>query len=138
MVKTLNEEGFTAPEGGKWVLSQLQKVLDRVRLNEVAIENRAIILDLTKKGMSEKEIADELNARSIISIKRSLWDEAQVKKLVARHEQLKEIEMINETVLTLLPILHTFRAKEKSAIDMIQEFENFGVKINQNTEEALS
>jgi hypothetical protein len=35
MVKTLNEEGFTAPEGGKWVLSQLQKVLDRVRLNEV-------------------------------------------------------------------------------------------------------
>ena len=43
MVKSLNEEGFTAPEGGKWVLSQLQKVLDRVKINEVVMQIKPIV-----------------------------------------------------------------------------------------------
>ena len=38
MVDRLNELGFTAPEGGKWVLSQFQKVLDRVKANELAMK----------------------------------------------------------------------------------------------------
>ncbi|HET9843438.1 MAG TPA: hypothetical protein VFP93_02120, partial [Gammaproteobacteria bacterium] len=31
IVQLLNEEGYHAPEGGNWVLSQLQKVLDRMK-----------------------------------------------------------------------------------------------------------
>lgn len=37
MVDSLNRAGYTAPEGGKWVLSQFQKVLERLKLNEAAL-----------------------------------------------------------------------------------------------------
>ena len=127
MVKTLNEEGFTAPEGGKWVLSQLQKVLDRVRLNEIATEVASIIQDLNKS--SEAEIAEELNRRNIASIKRSAWDEVQTKKLLTRLDQIKDIKAINKFVINILPLIHTFRSKQLSTSDMLQQIDKAGITI---------
>lgn len=136
MVKTLNEEGFTAPEGGKWVLSQLQKVLDRVRLNEVAMEVKPVIEELAKNNPTEAEIVEELNRKGITSLKRSLWDESQVKKLLARLAQIKDIELINKFVLDLLPIIHEFRRQNFSIQDMLMQFEKSGLLIQATAIEA--
>ena len=129
MVKTLNEEGFTAPEGGKWVLSQLQKVLDRVRLNEIAMEVKPVIEELAKNNPTDAEIVEELNRKGITSLKRTLWDESQVKKLLARLAQIKDIELINKFVLDLLPIIHEFRRQNLSITDMLKQFEKSGLLI---------
>ena len=53
MVKYLNDEGFTAPEGGRWVLSQLQKVLERVKLNELAQNVRSTWPQLSARECSK-------------------------------------------------------------------------------------
>jgi hypothetical protein len=125
MVKMLNEEGFTAPEGGKWVLSQLQKVLDRVRLNELAFDNL--------------EILTEFNTRGISSLKRGAWDEPQIKKLINRLEQVQDIESINQFVLNLLPIIHSYKHNGQSAIEIMNQFDRIGLVIrNSNREQAIA
>jgi len=138
MVKSLNEEGFTAPEGGKWVLSQLQKVLDRVRLNEVARDVRTLTEQLRSTNSTDLEIAEELNTKGISSIKRSAWDETQVKKLTARLDQIKDIELINTFVLDLLPLLHVYKKRGLSAVDILEEFESAGLTIRQEQTEAVA
>ncbi len=138
MVKTLNEEGFTAPEGGKWVLSQLQKVLDRVRLNEVARDLRAVITQLRDQELTDEQIAAELNSKDISSLKRTTWDESQVKKVTTRLDQIKDIEMINNFVLDLLPLLHTFRQRGLSAVEMLAKCQEAGLPIRQEQAEAVA
>ena len=138
MVKSLNEEGFTAPEGGKWVLSQLQKVLDRVRLNELARDVRTITTQLRQDNLTDVQIAEELNTKGINSLKRSTWDEPQVKKLIARLDQIQDIESINKFVLDLLPLLHEYRKRGLSAIDILEEFEKAGLPIRQEQTEAVA
>jgi predicted transcriptional regulator len=136
MVKTLNEEGFTAPEGGKWVLSQLQKVLDRVRLNEVATEVRDLVEEMRSRDLTEAQIAEEFNSKGISSLKRAAWDETQVKKLLARLDQIKDIELINQFVLDLLPIVHEYRQQGLSSMEMLEKFEQAGLPIRQGQSEA--
>lgn len=138
MVKSLNEEGFTAPEGGKWVLSQLQKVLDRVRLNEIARDVRTVTEQLRKEKASEQQIAEALNAKGISSIKRTTWDETQVKKLLARLDQIQDIELINKFMLDLLPLLHTYRQRGLGAMDIIEEFSQAGLTVRQGQTTAVA
>lgn len=128
MVKTLNDEGFTAPEGGKWVLSQLQKVLDRVRLNEIATEAKPILATLSADAL-QTQIAESLNSKGIGSIKRGPWDDQQVKKLQDRIQQIQDIVHINQFVLNLLPILHAYRQRGLNSMDMLREFQHMGISI---------
>lgn len=133
MVKMLNDEGFTAPEGGKWVLSQLQKVLDRVRLNEIATEIKPLLENLETEAKSPSQIADILNAKGLASLKRGLWDEQQVKKLLDRIDQIQDIVQINRFVLNLLPILQEFRRRQLGSFEMLQEFQQAGLPIRQTS-----
>lgn len=129
MVKTLNDEGFTAPEGGRWVLSQLQKVLDRVRLNEIATECKPLLAEWAEEGLTASQIADNLNSRGIASLKRTNWDEQQVKKLQDRLQQIQDIVLINRFVLHLLPTLHEYRRRKLSAEAIMKEFHKAGMPI---------
>lgn len=122
MVKALNEEGFTAPEGGKWVLSQLQKVLDRVRLNEVAMELAPIISDFDP-NLNHAQMAERLNEKGITPLKQPLWDETQVKKLNDRLQQIQEITTINQFVLKLLPLLKEYHRQNKTPSQILTEFQ---------------
>ncbi len=131
MVKTLNEEGFTAPEGGKWVLSQLQKVLDRVRLNEIATELTTLLKREQAEKRSEAEIASLLNEKSCAPLKQLPWDETQVKKLQDRIEQIKDITTINRFVLDLLPVLREYRKRQYSPTDMLMSLQQAGMPIRQ-------
>lgn len=131
MVKTLNEEGFTAPEGGKWVLSQLQKVLDRVRLNEITTEVKSLSADWDTNALTS-DIAEALNAKGIAPLKPPLWDESQVKKLQDRIQQIKDITLINRFVLEALPILHEYQRRDLSPNDMIRAFAQAGMPVLEN------
>lgn len=137
MVKTLNEEGFTAPEGGKWVLSQLQKVLDRVRLNEIATELKPKFEAYNKEGLTSLQIAEHLNTQNIPSLKQSTWDEAQVKKLQDRLQQLQDIVLINRFVLDLLPLLHDYHQKEFTPLNILMELEASGMPIRHSKKHNL-
>lgn len=133
MVKMLNDEGFTAPEGGKWVLSQLQKVLDRVRLNEIATEVKPLLESMETEAKTASQIADILNAKGLASLKRGPWDEQQVKKLLDRIDQIQDIVQINRFVLNLLPILQEFRRRQLGSLEMLQEFQQAGLPIRQTS-----
>ena len=131
MVKALNEEGFTAPEGGKWILSQLQKVLDRVRLNEIATELKSTILEWNAQSLSMPQIAQALNEKAIPSLKQPGWDEMQVKKLQDRIQQIEDITLINGFVLNLLPLLHEYRRRALAPTEIISEFQQVGMPVRQ-------
>ncbi len=128
MVKTLNDEGFTAPEGGKWVLSQLQKVLDRVRLNEIALEAKSILATLPKEA-TQLTIAESLNAKAIGSPKRGPWDEPQVKKLQDRIQQIQDIVHINQFVLDLLSVVHEYRNHGSDCAEILNHCHLIGISI---------
>lgn len=138
MVKTLNDEGFTAPEGGKWVLSQLQKVLDRVRLNEIAAELQPLLDALLSEGKTSTEIANVLNARAIPALKGGSWNEAQVNKLGDRIKQIQEIVLINRFVLNLLPVLHEYCRQGLTPIEILQQFHKAGLPIRQEVEASVA
>lgn len=105
MVKTLNEEGFTAPEGGQWVLSQLQKVLDRIRLNRIASQCESFLEECQNQLFSSTQIIEALHQKGIPGLKRSAWDIEQLKKLSVRIQQIKEMTLINQFLIDLLPLL---------------------------------
>lgn len=130
MVKTLNNEGFTAPEGGAWVLSQFQKVLERARLNKIATNLEKPILSLMKKGLTPAEIAADFNAKDVTPLKRSMWDEQQVKKLQERIQQIQEIVLLNHFVLSLLPLLHDYQKQKTSPQKILTEFQDTGIPIS--------
>ncbi len=136
MVKMLNEEGFTAPEGGKWVLSQLQKVLDRVRLNEIAASIKPFVEECQTKALSLSEMAEAFNVKSLPSLKIPGWDDLQVKKLLDRIQQIKDITLINGFVLNLLPVLHEYQRRDFSPIDILKELNKAQIPIY--SEEALT
>jgi hypothetical protein len=121
MVKALNEEGFSAPEGGKWVLSQLQKVLDRVRLNEFATELQPILEDYEAQSLTPAAIAEALGSKGVLALKQPGWDESQVKKLQDRIQQIKDIIFMNRFALDLLPLLHEYRHRGLSPAEILTE-----------------
>lgn len=133
MVKHLNDEGFTAPEGGRWVLSQLQKVLERVRLNELAQQVAPLLPEFRNQGLSPTQMADTLNEKSIPALKRTGWSEPQVQKLLHRVHQIEEICAINQFVLQVLPILRYFTKKAVSTTEMLKHFENADIPVTHHS-----
>jgi len=105
MVKALNEEGFTAPEGGQWVLSQLQKVLDRIRLNTIAYQCQAFMAECQDHFLNSTQIIEALREKGIASFKGAAWDIVQLKKLSDRIQQIEEMTLIHQFVIDLLPLL---------------------------------
>ena len=136
MVKMLNDENFTAPEGGKWVLSQLQKVLDRVKLNDVAKDAGPTYKELKQQDWDNAKIAEEFNTRGISSFKRGPWDEVQVTKLEERLNQLDEIDLINNFATNLLKVIKNAKTQGKTALDLMRDFEENNVTIRQKTIET--
>lgn len=129
MVKYLNDEGFTAPEGGRWVLSQLQKVLERVKLNELAQNVRATWPQLSQERLSPNQIAEKLNGANIPALKRNGWNEAQVSKLLHRIEQIEDIAVMNQLFLQLIPILRYVRQKNIPVTTWLEQCSNAGIAI---------
>ncbi len=112
MVAALNEEGFNAPEGGHWVLSQLQKVLDRMNINNAALTLDKKIQDYQALGYDNVTMVDILNKTHIPSPKGTPWTHTQLEKVQERVEQLNNIIQFNELCLELAQLLEGFHIDE--------------------------
>ena len=99
MVEMLNDSGIHAPEGGKWVLSQLQKVLKRIEANSTA-------LDLTAK--IEHHHYDKYSAHDLITALNqhdyTIQGVTQKAKLVWDEQSLHTAQDRNHTISNVLEL----------------------------------
>lgn len=107
MVETLNADGFPAPEGGTWVLSQLQKVLDRIKINDVALALRDTFIDLKSEGLLIEEMAEKLAIQGVPTPNGKYWTPELVETIMTRIEQINEITTLNTFLLQVIPHLST-------------------------------
>lgn len=114
MVQLLNDKGFFAPEGGTWVLSQLQKVLERIRLNDIALNLMFILKQYKAQGMSDSEILKALNHVELNAPSKGAWSQEDLHTLNERINILEEIIEFNEFVLDILPEIEQYYAENKS------------------------
>jgi hypothetical protein len=112
MVEALNEEGFTAPEGGKWVLSQLQKVLDRIKLNQSAFELENQFKQHRSQGLSPSESAEKLNENKLPCPMGAQWTQEAVLKVQERISRLHDIVKFYSLVIAIAPIIQQYRVDE--------------------------
>jgi hypothetical protein len=114
MVEMLNLEGYTAPEGGTWVLSQLQKMLERMKVNQTALLLESRLTQELASGLTEAQIADRLNQEQKIIPPRGkdAWTEDLVSSVYKRSVQIRDILKFNELIIELTPILNQYHIDE--------------------------
>lgn len=114
MVEMLNLEGYTAPEGGKWVLSQLQKMLERMKVNQTALLLESRLNQELASGLTETQIAERLNQEKKIIPPRGKesWTEDLVSSLHKRSVQIRDILKFNQLIIELTPILNQYHIDE--------------------------
>ncbi|MBN9287032.1 MAG: hypothetical protein BGO43_11645 [Gammaproteobacteria bacterium 39-13] len=131
MVSALNDEGFTAPEGGHWVLSQLQKVLDRIKMNESALTLEKQFIEYKAKELSSFAIAEHLNKLGVPSPKGKAWTDEIVDNVSERIKQLHDIIRFNDFVIELMPILEKYHIDELTEDAFALELQQAGIVVPQ-------
>lgn len=129
IVSFLNDNQFFAPEGGKWVLSQLQKVIDRSEWNDKAIEIKELFNDLKNNGTTYEKICEELNYQKIKSTKNTNWDAKNIKILEERISTLNRISAINEAIILVNEIIEIFNDEKLNPQDLILHFSNLKLEL---------
>lgn len=129
MVAALNDAGFTAPEGGKWVLSQLQKVLDRIRLNELAQILAPVIADYQAKNYSARQIVHVLNVSGYDAPGKGPWDADKLDKLIERIVCVREIIDFNGFILEVYPLMKDFVQQGMTIDQMAEELNKAGLTV---------
>lgn len=124
MVEQLNTDGFNAPEGGKWVLSQLQKVLSRIRVNECAL---VMAERLEASDFNAQTLADELADSKLPCPLGKVWNLSAVETLAERLNQLRAIETMNEIVAEIYPLIEKYNKDELNDIILHKELANNGI-----------
>lgn len=114
MVEMLNSEGYTAPEGGTWVLSQLQKMLERMKVNQTALLLESRLTNELASGLTSAQIAERLNSEQKIIPPRGkdVWTDALVSSIHKRSVQIRDILKFNQLIIELTPILNRYHIDE--------------------------
>ncbi|MFI4938352.1 MAG: hypothetical protein ACHQJ6_07585 [Candidatus Berkiellales bacterium] len=126
MVDNLNQENFTAPEGGLWVLSQLQKVLERIKLNETALAFEDQFKEYQAHGYDFAAIAVLLNQNGI-RFGREFWTAEDVEKVTERIKQLDNITKLYNFISKLIPIIEKYQIDELTPELLNQELQQTGL-----------
>jgi len=121
MMTLLNEEGFLAPEGGPWVLSQLQKVLERIDLNNLALDLCETLDEFKEKGYNPDQMVKALRLMQVRSLNRAEWDTHGLNKVLERLENIREILEFNQFVLDVLPDLLRQQDQGRSVREIAEE-----------------
>ena len=129
MAQTLNDEGFSAPEGGHWVLSQLQKVLDRVDMNDVALTLCSTLDEFVQKKYTHAQMAKALTAMRAKSPGRKPWDDYLVDKVIERLQTIREIAGFNEFVVLVYPHMQKFQESGLTDEEIANRLNQEGIEI---------
>jgi hypothetical protein len=129
MMTMLNEEGFLAPEGGPWVLSQLQKVLERVDLNNLALDLCETLDEFKQKKYTPAQMVKALRLMQVRTISREEWDEHALSKVIERLDTIREVLEFNQFVLDVYPEILRLQTQGRSMKDIAQEFTITHVKM---------
>ena len=129
MMTMLNEEGFLAPEGGPWVLSQLQKVLERVDLNNLALDLCETLDEFKEKKYTPVQMVKALRLMQVRTISHEEWDEHALSKVMERLDTIREVLEFNQFVLDVYPEMLRLQTQGRSMKDVAQEFTITHVKM---------
>jgi hypothetical protein len=124
MVQVLNDEGFLAPEGGPWVLSQLQKVLERVDLNNLALDLTDTLDEFAHKKYTPEQMVKALKAMRVPSSNKEDWDVHELNKVIERLHSIREILDFNQFVLEIYPQILEMQASGLSYADIADKLNN--------------
>ncbi len=132
MVTMLNEEGYAAPAGGKWVLSQLQKILERMRVNASALNLEPLLKEYKSLDLSHQDMANKLNKTKHACPTGKTWTEDDIAKLILRKQQLDEIIMLNALMIDLLPMFSQYHIDELTDSMILDNLQLSGVRVPQD------
>lgn len=121
MMTELNTEGFLAPEGGPWVLSQLQKVLERIDLNNLALDLSETLDEFKQKGYTAEQMVKALRLMQIRTVSREEWDEHGLYKVLERLETIREILEFNQFVLDMYPEMLHMQTQGRTLKEIAQQ-----------------
>lgn len=91
IVYALNDVGILAPEGGTWVLSQLQKVLKRIDTNNLALNFNNQVIQNKYNDYSAAELVSSLNQGGFKPHHQELWDEESITRAKNRCKTIKNV-----------------------------------------------
>lgn len=129
MVNQLNQDGFFAPEGGKWVLSQLQKLLERIKINDIALNMEDIFKSMQTKKMSSQQMADWLNESEHSAPAQHGWDSLLVEKVLTRIENLETIFLINNLIIELQDLFEHHHIDDLTDEMLMAEVKSKGIRL---------
>lgn len=129
IVEQLNLNNFCAPEGGKWVLSQFQKVLERVRLNRLALALGEKIQTLSKTTSFDIIAHSLTTTSSHLLTKGKSWSTDLVKAVSDRYEILCELQDLNESFVQYKELLEKNNWERLSHSQVCEILENESKKI---------
>lgn len=132
IVQRLNDEGFHAPEGGLWVLSQLQKILYRINVNETALSLEHQCKQMRAHGYGSEKIAQELAMLKIPSPFKDGWTSKNVEALEERVTLIHEILDLHDFILMLSPILEKYHVDELDEEVFKSELLQHGIQLPQS------
>ncbi len=138
ILNCLNSSNITAPEGGKWVLSQLQKVIERIKLNQITIQLHDKISAYENEYFSSDEMAQALNSAGIRPIKGTLWTSALVYKMRERKQQLNDILALTEFLKKAKPIFIAHATGNLSPSDLLPALERASIDLPERLLELIS
>ena len=123
--KELNEIGFMAPEGGMWVLSQFQKIVKRININNLSYELGRDIKEYKDSNLDNNTIIEKINK---VNPKLSLSSD-KIDHIIARYNQLIEINNLLDLISSTINITNTIDSNT-NINDLINELKNNDIKIN--------
>jgi len=117
MVDFLNMNDFFAPEGGRWVLSQFQKVYDRLKLNRLAL---AVEHKIQGAQINQSLINDlNLIAKHLLP-NNKVWNEDLIARAQERLNDLKELELILKGRQVLTEIFNSQEIEDLSFNELLK------------------
>jgi hypothetical protein len=131
MVDALNEAGILAPEGGKWVLSQLQKVLKRIAANNLALDLTYEVEKNNYQNYSAKDLVTALNIGNFIMPSKITWDENLIAIAQGRNQTIISVLELYEFMQKWGLDINNFVAQGKSLEAIAMELNNRNIAVPQ-------
>ncbi len=138
IVNALNDAGILAPEGGKWVLSQLQKVLKRIDANNLSLNFENQVTQNKYSDYSAAELVSSLNQGGFKPDHQELWDEESISRVKNRSKTINNVIALYGFMQAYGEEVNHFINEGKTLVQIGAELTNKGLTVPNVLLESLS